>query len=349
MRLLARLMSHGFAVGLVLLLAIGFVYRGELFPGWELPDFLVFDSEKDTVEGQLTGKIEPAPIQDDWMVSGTATPGRDASELQDDSMRTDDAYGELPAVEDTVAGADPAALDAGEEPLVEVLQETVESDTVTSGPEDMAVVVPETPDREAAGTDTLPVTEATGDAGAVDDTGPAVPIVAKIDDGAEDVTDVPIEPVAGETGAAGPGSNSDPVPSRVQPIAANVTAAPSATGTQGPAAPLQVDSMAAFYQLLAAAREAYWLRDYQAAEDYYRQMIQNDPGNPDGYGELGNMYFSQGNWEAAATAYYEAGMRLVRSGSLAPARELADVIRGLNGPQADALEREIQAAGADSK
>ena len=32
MKLLARLLSHGFAVALVVLLAIGFVYRSELFP-----------------------------------------------------------------------------------------------------------------------------------------------------------------------------------------------------------------------------------------------------------------------------------------------------------------------------
>ena len=45
MNLLARLMSHGFAISLVVLLAIGFIYRGELFPEWELPAFLVFDSD----------------------------------------------------------------------------------------------------------------------------------------------------------------------------------------------------------------------------------------------------------------------------------------------------------------
>jgi tetratricopeptide (TPR) repeat protein len=98
------------------------------------------------------------------------------------------------------------------------------------------------------------------------------------------------------------------------------------------------------YQLLASAREAFWLRDYQGAEDQYLQMIQNDPDNPDGYGELANMYFTQGNWEAAASAYYEAGTRLVKSGLLAPASELVDVIRGLNGMQADDLEQEIQMA-----
>ena len=43
---LARIISHGFAIVVVVLLGIGFVYRGELFPGLELPDFLVPESEK---------------------------------------------------------------------------------------------------------------------------------------------------------------------------------------------------------------------------------------------------------------------------------------------------------------
>ena len=35
MNLLARILSHGFAIAIVLLLAIGLIYRGELFPDWE--------------------------------------------------------------------------------------------------------------------------------------------------------------------------------------------------------------------------------------------------------------------------------------------------------------------------
>ena len=43
---LARIISHGFAVVVVILLGIGFIYRGELFPDLELPDFLVPSSGK---------------------------------------------------------------------------------------------------------------------------------------------------------------------------------------------------------------------------------------------------------------------------------------------------------------
>jgi tetratricopeptide (TPR) repeat protein len=101
-------------------------------------------------------------------------------------------------------------------------------------------------------------------------------------------------------------------------------------------------------ELLAAAREAFWLHKYEDAEKNYRALTELEPQNPDGYGELGNMYFSQGRWEEAAAAYYEAGVRLVREGRLEPARELVNVIRGLNGKQADDLEKLISSASGSA-
>jgi predicted Zn-dependent protease len=95
------------------------------------------------------------------------------------------------------------------------------------------------------------------------------------------------------------------------------------------------------YQLLADAREAYWLREYDTAESKYLALTRLEPDNPDGYGELGNMYFSQGKWDQAATAYYAAGVRLVEQGLLEQAEELIAVIRGLNGANADDLEQKI--------
>jgi hypothetical protein len=53
------------------------------------------------------------------------------------------------------------------------------------------------------------------------------------------------------------------------------------------------------------------------------------------------MYFSQGKWDQAATAYYQAGVRLVGQGLLTQAEELLAVIRGLNGANADELEQKI--------
>ena len=131
----------------------------------------------------------------------------------------------------------------------------------------------------------------------------------------------------------------------VSPPAAEqvVDPAPTPLASEMPPAAVPDDTGKSTYELLATAREAYWLHDYERAETYYQQLIQADPDNPDGYGELGNMHFAQGQWEPAATAYYEAGVRLVKTGMLVQARQLVDVIRGLNGTQADDLERQIEA------
>ena len=100
------------------------------------------------------------------------------------------------------------------------------------------------------------------------------------------------------------------------------------------------------YEVMAKAREAFWLRDFEQAEQQYRKLTQLDPDNPDGYGEMGNMYFSQGKWDESAAAYYEAGTRLLQDGLVQQARQMVDVIRGLNGAQADDLEAQIDAASA---
>jgi tetratricopeptide (TPR) repeat protein len=118
------------------------------------------------------------------------------------------------------------------------------------------------------------------------------------------------------------------------------TPEPPAADTAEPAAKQQENA----YALLAAAREAYWLREYELAESKYQALTRLEPDNPDGYGELGNMYFSQGQWDEAASAYYEAGVRLVEQDLLDQAEELAAVIRGLNGGHADDLEEKIKAA-----
>jgi tetratricopeptide (TPR) repeat protein len=178
-----------------------------------------------------------------------------------------------------------------------------------------------------------------------------------------------VEPAGQTAEAAVPGADETPAvtPEPAEP-ATDLTAGPEAAdaGTAGAAAPVAVEAPAAEaapdtaadtgqaraepaatttpYRVLAAAREAYWLRDYAAAEQKYQELIALDPDNPDGYGELGNMYFSQGDWEKASAAYYEAGTRLATEGLYDRARQLVEVIRGLNGGQADDLEQQIEVA-----
>ena len=330
MKFLARLMSHGFAVVLVVLLAIGFINRGALFPEWELPDFLAFDSEEGTTDGTQAEKIQPAPLQeDDWMASGSATGDQEASDVGDDGAASmADVPGAMPPVEEVAESSaavitESAPADAGE--AVEASE--TEMPAAPAAEEDM-------PAREAPATADAVEEPATLD------------VQESVEEVAMPASEAVTAPDVAESDASGSGAVAEsavPMPSGVEPTGESEMAA------QGSASQTGADETISYYQLLASAREAYWLRDYQAAEGFYRRMIMDDPDNPDGYGELGNMYFSQGNWEAASSAYYEAGSRLVKSGLLAPARDLADVIRGLNGSQADALDQEIQVARESSQ
>jgi len=385
MNFLARLMSHGFSIALVVLLAIGFIYRGELFPEWELPDFMVFDSADKRGEDQAAGKIEPAPVQDDRMASATATPGQDVSEsievgevpvtmppVEEVTAPAADAIAEsAPVVEDTVSSDAPAAAETEtvEEPGAGAVQESAAVTAVTTGA-GYAAETPEESQGTAVEKAATPATNPSDAAESVTDSPDAgmtpEPAGHDIEGAAQGDTGAGAPPVAVAIEAPGAEPDSAEVaevvviaaPESVEIVeevampdsadAAEESGEPdSVMQDSGPQMP--VDSTISSYQLLASAREAFWLRDYQGAEDLYRQMIQKDPDNPDGYGELANMYFSQGNWEAAASAYYEAGTRLVKSGLLAPAAELVDVIRGLDGSQADDLEQEIQMAREASK
>ena len=384
MNLLARLMSHGFAISLVVLLAIGFIYRGELFPEWELPAFLVFDSDKDTSGALLTEKVEPAPMKDGSIGLEKATSGQPASEIKDDRVDTDAAQGKLPVKSLTEPGA--AAITEGKSALVDVAEAVEKTGLGTSAATIIDTVEP--PGAEAA-----PVNDVASaiQAGVTDKTtasatkaaGMTETITTIVDAGvkSEDVSDVVAvskpraavatretaqEPATQETAKAavapviegmdktvsqvktGPASEVETaVPGVVDSALSDVPVAEVKATVAAPTV-ASADSATSSYQVLALAREAYWMRDYQAAEDYYHQLILLDPDDPDGYGELANLYFSQGNWEEAASAYYEAGSRLVKSGLLEPARGLVDVIRGLKGPQADVLEDEIEAAQASS-
>jgi len=365
MKLLARLLSHGFAVALVVLLAIGFIYRGELFPEWELPDFIAFDSAESTADDAVAGKIEPAPIQEEPLASGPATGDQQASGVEDA------AAGAMPPVEEVAESGAPVVTESAppefSAPVITESAPVDASEAVEASEAEMPAapaVEEDTPAGEAPVT-TIEVVEEPlvfEVQESVEEAAPPVP-EATADVLTETVSeDAGIAPSPAAVTAADGAAESAvvveemevPVPEAVTApdVAESATLEPVAASEEtarDPASQVEADAAVPYYQLLASAREAYWLRDYQTAEDFYRRMIADDPDNPDGYGELANMYFNQGNWEAAASAYYEAGSRLVKAGLLAPARELVDVIRGLNGPQADALDQEVQAAHESSQ
>jgi len=325
MNLFARILSHGFALVVVALLAIGLIYRGELFPEWKLPDFISFGQEHEDAGAESradTGRLE-------------------------ESERAQSAGA-------VSAGAMPAAPEAAQAPSAAIDRGTTEAADAS------AAAGQETRQAPAAGLPSAGVAEAGSPASAVHASpGELVPSPGREPEGTAAVpVDMPAHDATAEKGSgaaemAGLGENNATVVSgeveRAEETYPGNMDVPAETGTDSSgAATVTGDTSRSHaaapktsYKILAAAREAYWLRDYAVAELKYEELIAQDPDNPDGYGELGNMYFSQGDWDKASASYYDAGLRLTAEGLYDRARQLVEVIRGLNGKQADDLERRI--------
>jgi hypothetical protein len=386
---LARIISHGFAIVVVVLLGIGFVYQGELFPGLELPDFLVPESGKTADTGTHPGRSQSAATTGGETSGGEpveAMPSVPAPATQAAAGITAQAAGESAKVSE----AAPAAEEAGEGAATKVTPpETEETATVTESaiePPQSAIEesIPPVVDKEEQGpAEGASMEEPEAKGGAIPAVVPPPPVPsdetavqsrveesvpvtgAQVGTGLHEPSPTPgmSAEIAMESESQTSGSGGQPESPEVNsgetapgipmpPVESATAAAPEgepAVAGAGLAAGKSAGESSVKekpYELLAAAREAFWLHEYDDAEKNYRALTELEPDNPDGYGELGNMYFAQGRWDDAAAAYYEAGTRLVKEGQLASARELVKVIRGLNGKQADELDKLINDAAS---
>jgi Tetratricopeptide repeat len=365
---LARIISHGFAVVVVILLGIGFIYRGELFPDMELPDFLVPSSEiAADAGGGHRDKLQPATdltqgsTADEPVESASSAPAGPPMETPatapEVTAETPEATASVTTEESIVT---PAVQETEE---IATLTETVAEPLHTPAEEKSSPSADESVAAGGAGTDETGSTVTPGHVATPDsfDVTPAEPQVAVPDSTAGGKPEAVLQETASE-----PGISPETVPqsgsltTTSAPDEAPALAAEKAVPESLPATVAEMQSgdresaqsppgstgKVKPYELLAAAREAYWLHNYDDAEKNYRALTELEPQNPDGYGELGNMYFSQGRWEEASAAYYEAGIRLIGEGRLDPARELVTVIRGLKGQQADELNKLITSAAS---
>jgi hypothetical protein len=89
--------------------------------------------------------------------------------------------------------------------------------------------------------------------------------------------------------------------------------------------------------LLISARTAFNQGSVKKSEKFYLELIHLDNDNPDTFGELGNVYYSQGKWDEAGQAYYEAAVRLITEGNYNQVVYLQRVINGLNTEHAEKL------------
>jgi hypothetical protein len=376
MNILARILSHGFAIAVVLLIAVGLINRGELFPDMPLPGFLGFErqgaatapgtaaTDAEAEAAASTDEATEAAMPATADAGGTEVPA--VADEADTSESAAEAADEVPTGGETDADTVPdAAIPA---PTSQEVPEPPAEAEIPPSPlaaPDSGEAVTESAEHEravesTAPVDTTDVEETT--AGSVADTGAAAEITMPVVEPTSlEPAASPAEPASMEPAAPAvtppPESEAEPAPSA--PAYAAETAAP-ATGDQpaaavipapedapedpamdaAPAAEPAADAaldMTRPYHVLAAAREAYWMRNNEEAESLYRQLIDLNPDDPDGYGELGNLYFSLGRWDDAALAYFEAGSRLARTGHIMEAENLLEVIRGLESSQADEL------------
>ncbi len=91
--------------------------------------------------------------------------------------------------------------------------------------------------------------------------------------------------------------------------------------------------------LLVDARNAFNLGKVSASEKLYLELTQLEQDNPDAFGELGNVYYSQGKWDKAGQAYYEAAVRLIAGGNYNQVAYLQRVISGLDREHAEKLSQ----------
>jgi hypothetical protein len=372
MNLFARLLSHGFALIVVALLAIGLIYRGDLFPGMELPSFLALDE---------TRKDEADSVTDAASRDGPDQVSPDDVEQVADEQATEPAISPQP-IEAPQPVAAPAGDDAEPVPATTaetgILPGTVARDTdeAAAAADTVGDAVTTTVDKATTTTDRaaepgvgVPAADTAAETGDMAST--AIDKAATTADRPVETVDTVPAAVESATAEAVEAAELPPPADSAGQAAAQTTAAageqpaqpdaviePAAEVVPAGEIPVTADDALVMpppvaaaepadrevvspYRLLAAAREAYWLRDYATAEQKYQAMIELDPDNPDGYGELGNMYFSQGKWDLASASYFEAGKLLADEGLLTEAQQLVDVLKGLQGPQAGELEKYI--------
>ncbi len=90
------------------------------------------------------------------------------------------------------------------------------------------------------------------------------------------------------------------------------------------------------------ARKAYWQGQYEQSENYYKQAIEAEPANPDSYGELGNVYYSQGLWDESGENLYQSAIRLLDQNRPDKAYNMLSIIQGLKHKRGAELETRLQ-------
>lgn len=128
------------------------------------------------------------------------------------------------------------------------------------------------------------------------------------------------------------------------PAAPVESESPASANATGPSSAADASAMDAV-TLLQQARSAYWAHDLDTAERLYRQLASVTPDDADPLGELGNLYYSEGRWNDAATAYADVVQRLLAQGDTERGEYVLTVIDGLDPVRAEKLRKELHLDG----
>ncbi len=115
--------------------------------------------------------------------------------------------------------------------------------------------------------------------------------------------------------------------------------APSAPAASAPAQTTPKDRLE---PQLAAARSAYWQGDAEAAIARYRDLLAQYPDNETLHGELGNIYYMNGERLEAAKQYEAAGMAALKAGRRQQAQMLLGVLSTLERAAAARLQQAME-------
>ncbi len=131
---------------------------------------------------------------------------------------------------------------------------------------------------------------------------------------------------------AAPQQTQPAAPTRPQPLQTPVAPAPETTNAgPAPTTPAQPKTGYADGETIAAqldaARQAYWRGDLADAETRYLSLIETAPDTPDALGELGNIYYAQRKYSAAANYYHLAGLALLKEGNRAKVMAIVSALQ----------------------
>lgn len=344
--LIYMVLSRGLLILLLLCLGALYYYRHALFPNGFSAGLAA-----SAVEAQPQFAAEPTPQP--------GVSGQPEASKQPEAAKQPEIIEQPVSAKETVTAVEPAT-DVQPAIAVEPPKPEAAEPVVTSGPEPVTAPAEEPATAladpvDAAGTssdqDTLPFAPIAGTAEKAPSSPPedhpsyAVEVQASTrsevaETVAQDVTENTSE-VVEDTSSA---TDTPQAPTVGQPVFAPLSVTAPETPVEAAPATEQAVSEAfvpgsdsSLDGLLIQARDAYWVGDYERAETLYEQALDIGENDPAPYGELGNVYFAQGDWDAAADAYLMAAQRLLAQGRVDEAKHLVLVLQGLNSNHAERL------------